>query len=77
MRDLTWSRHQLEELAERRFLAAQQQRQRAVAGGDSSGVGGENGSAAAKRQSQYSFADLFKAVGGCAFCVMLFCGPAY
>ena len=26
VRDLTWSRHQLEELAERRFMAAQQQR---------------------------------------------------
>lgn len=50
VRDLTWSRHQLEELAERRFMAAQQQRQHSL---------GENGGG---RQPAYSFAELFKAV---------------
>ncbi len=80
VRDLTWSRHQLEELAERRFLAAQQQRQQQLGGG------GENGSG--RRKPEYTFADLFKAVrgvcgmagcfkwGGCGVCGMagLGCG---
>lgn len=32
VRDLTWSRHQLEELAKRRFIAAQKQRAQPVEG---------------------------------------------
>ncbi|GAB4824161.1 hypothetical protein N2152v2_011207 [Parachlorella kessleri] len=60
VRDLTWSRHQLEELAERRFLAAQQQRQaqQQLYASPGGGGGGENGGT----RSAYTFADLFKAV---------------
>eukprot|EP00798_Chlamydomonas_sp_ICE-L_P003078 gene3078-13099_t len=59
VRDLTWSRHQLEELAERRFRAAQQslREETAVANGlkyDPSSDG----------QDTTSFADLFKKVRG-------------
>lgn len=60
VRDLQWSRHQLEELAERRFMAAQMQQQRrkasAVAGSPRAGNGG------AEDPKLYSFADLFKAI---------------
>ena len=70
VRDLHWSRHQLEELAERRFLAAQmeqqQQQQRGLAGGSPSSpvlATGNGGSSEVQQQQQlYSFADLFKAI---------------
>lgn len=58
VRDLTWSRHQLEELAERRFLAAQLEQQRRAAGPHPVlPTDGANGG-----QPKYTFADLFKAV---------------
>lgn len=57
VRDLTWSRHQLEELAERRFRAAQQALQEeAVASGEQLPHG--------SNISSTSFADLFKMVRG-------------
>lgn len=76
VRDLTWSRHQLEELAERRFVAAQQQRQRQAA----AAAGYENGGGVAdvrKKGQQYSFADLFKAVGSCVFCAVVIVGVCW
>lgn len=54
VRDLTWSRFQLEELAERRFLAAQRRRMR------NSGSGAQN-------QDQPRFQDLFKHVSKADF----------
>lgn len=74
VRDLTWSRHQLEELAERRFRAAQDAlRAEAAAAGrpygddDDDGVGGGGGGgnlggAAGGDGGSTSFADLFKKV---------------
>lgn len=74
VRDLTWSRHQLEELAERRFLAAQLEAQRRAAAASGPGiparggvVGPDQGLAnadvtTAAGGKTYSFADLFKAV---------------
>ena len=58
MRDLTWSRHQLEELAQRRFLAAQLEAQRRHTG---LGSGSPSPSGDGGRQL-YDFSDLFKAV---------------
>ena len=62
VRDLTWSRHQLEELAERRFVAAQ----RATASRASPGVGDRGpdgwGEAPGDLGASTSFIDLFKKV---------------
>ncbi len=52
VRDLTWSRHQLEELAERRFRAAQNALLQA------------EGLAPDAEAANTSFADLFKKVSG-------------
>ncbi|KAK9837250.1 hypothetical protein WJX81_001515 [Elliptochloris bilobata] len=64
VRDLTWSRHQLEELAERRFVAAQ----RAAASKAYSPAGGERGADGWGEQpgdpaASTSFIDLFKKPG--------------
>ena len=56
VRDLVWSRHQLEELAKRRFIAAQRAA-RGTAAGEALGSG-ENAEAL-----KGSFNDLFKKVG--------------
>ena len=72
VRDLQWSRHQLEELAERRFMAAQMQAAaraaaaragspRAAARGALAGANGAGGAGADDAQL-YSFAELFRAV---------------
>ena len=58
VRDLVWSRHQLEELAKRRFIAAQRAA-RGTAAGEALGSG-ENAEAL-----KGSFNDLFKKVGSC------------
>ena len=71
VRDLTWSRHQLEELAERRFLAAQIEAQRRAAqrGNGKDGapheptpLGVADVVEAAGKGRTYTFADLFEAV---------------
>ena len=59
VRDLTWSRHQLEELAERRFRAAQD----ALKDGDKAAHGQSKGTSSIANDST-SFADLFKMVRG-------------
>lgn len=62
MRDLTWSRHQLEELAERRFVAAQRATaSRASPGGGDRGPDGW-GDAPGDLGASTSFIDLFKKV---------------
>jgi len=71
VRDLTWSRHQLEELAERRFRAAQDslraESAAAAAGGGRPWADGD-GEASAGASSSTSFADLFKKVRvGCGW----------
>lgn len=58
VRDLTWSRHQLEELAERRFRAAQQQLKTEMQ------AGGMLNDVAVSDSASMSFADLFKKVRG-------------
>ena len=66
VRDLTWSRHQLEELAERRFLAAQDSAKRPeknVPSMDELGVQLDNLSPIART----SFQDLFKKVAHADF----------
>ncbi|KAI8470834.1 MAG: hypothetical protein J3K34DRAFT_451727 [Monoraphidium minutum] len=64
VRDLTWSRHQLEELAERRFRAAQDAlKAEAAAAGRPFPGDGPDGDAGAVAIST-SFADLFKKVRG-------------
>ena len=66
VRDLTWSRHQLEELANRRFMAAQRGAQDDVSfGGESADdmtAGG--GSLGADDNPGTTFAKLFKQVRG-------------
>ena len=66
VRDLQWSRHQLEELAERRFMAAQmeQQRRKGLLGGPhaTAAGNGEQGGEAAAAPKLYSFAELFNAI---------------
>lgn len=67
VRDLTWSRHQLEELAERRFRAAQDalRAEAAAAGRPPRGGGGEEEEAPeGAGPASTSFADLFKKVRG-------------
>ncbi|KIZ03158.1 hypothetical protein MNEG_4804 [Monoraphidium neglectum] len=63
VRDLTWSRHQLEELAERRFRAAQDSLKAEALAQGRPFPGGTNGDAGAVAGST-SFADLFKKVRG-------------
>ena len=58
VRDLTWSRHQLEELAKRRFIAAQKQR-------GPQALVGEGYVAADSDLAKGSFNDLFKKVRLC------------
>ncbi|KAI3438402.1 hypothetical protein D9Q98_000834 [Chlorella vulgaris] len=61
VRDLQWSRHQLEELAERRFMAAQVEQLRLGSGG--SGVSPRRGDEGQWEDKQlYSFADLFNSI---------------
>ncbi|KAL6781706.1 hypothetical protein ACKKBF_B09125 [Auxenochlorella protothecoides x Auxenochlorella symbiontica] len=70
VRDLTWSRHQLEELAERRFLAAQLEAQRRAAAGAGHAEARKDGGAGLANADvssvaggkTYTFADLFQAV---------------
>lgn len=71
VRDLTWSRHQLEELAERRFVAAQLEAQRraaaALGGASHSPRGPAQDAAVAEVLSgnggrPYTFGDLFRGV---------------
>jgi hypothetical protein len=58
VRDLTWSRHQLEELAERRFVAAQ----RAAARSGSPAPHDAPWNGDTDMQAPTSFSDLFKKV---------------
>ena len=58
VRDLTWSRHQLEELAERRFLAAQRA---TLHNSTAEGAHGYNGGPSPDTLDK-SFTDLFKKV---------------
>lgn len=61
VRDLTWSRHQLEELAERRFVAAQRQAAHRAAPGGPGGGGADGwGDAPGDPAAATSFIDLFK-----------------
>ncbi|KAL4444959.1 hypothetical protein ABPG77_004009 [Micractinium sp. CCAP 211/92] len=57
VRDLQWSRHQLEELAERRFIAAQMAARRRAA---EAAAGSPK--AAMEERPLYTFTDLFKAI---------------
>lgn len=59
VRDLQWSRHQLEELAERRFMAAQMEQLRRSGGG---GAGPGAGDAWDEDRQLHSFADLFRSI---------------
>ena len=59
VRDLQWSRHQLEELAERRFVAAQMEQLRR---GGAGGAGAGAGDAWDEDRQLHSFADLFQAI---------------
>lgn len=59
VRDLTWSRHQLEELAERRFVAAQRA---AARSGSASSPHDAPWSGDADMQGPTCFSDLFKKV---------------
>ncbi|PRW57534.1 hypothetical protein C2E21_3791 [Chlorella sorokiniana] len=60
VRDLQWSRHQLEELAERRFMAAQMEQQRRKGLGIAHPPAGGNGEEGDHKL--YSFAELFNAI---------------
>lgn len=64
VRDLTWSRHQLEELAERRFVAAQRASLRCNTSAAADGYTDPPSSDALGA----SFTDLFKKVGLAALC---------
>lgn len=64
VRDLTWSRHQLEELAESRFRAAQEQLQREALEAGGNADGGSEDSSYVPVDHSTSFADLFKKVRG-------------
>ncbi len=73
VRDLTWSRHQLEELAERRFIAAQSSRPGML----TSPAGTEIPLTADDRLPDgMSFPDLFqKVLPKCPSAVLTFCSP--
>ncbi|EFN57351.1 hypothetical protein CHLNCDRAFT_142716 [Chlorella variabilis] len=60
VRDLQWSRHQLEELAERRFMAAQMEQLRRNSTSASASSGG--GEVHVEDKQLHSFADLFNAI---------------